>query len=201
MDIMNPTILGLFVLLAHIEMCLKDMEDQMQHSNFNMDCCISQIEECLRRIERSSKGIEGRIEDMDSHSDEVDSKLEDIDGDMLTDGISDAIKEGFDKLSKEGLDLTAMNHNSNIYLAIKDEQQWGNHIPWGDISLAEVLFPGGRKPTTLALPLLNNPMVIESLSSDVLLQYYREYYPHKDVPENRDKHIKAIWKAIGWELV
>ncbi|PBK64026.1 hypothetical protein ARMSODRAFT_1088195 [Armillaria solidipes] len=201
MDATNTTILGLFVLLARIETRLGDMEDQMQRSNFNTDRRLSRIEDCLRRIERSSEGIEGRIEDMDSRFDEVDSKLEDIDTDMLTDGISDAIKEGFDELSKEGLDLTAMNHNSNIYLAIKDEQQRGNHIPWGDINLAEVPFPGGRKPTTLALPLLNNPSVIDSLSDNILLQYYRGYYPHKAVPESRDKRIKAIWKAIGWKLV
>ncbi|KAK0433317.1 hypothetical protein EV421DRAFT_1435704 [Armillaria borealis] len=122
MDTTNPAILGLFVLLARIETRLEDMEDQMQRSNFNTDRRLSRIEDCLRRIERSSEGIEGRIEDMDSRFDEVDSKLEDIDTDMLTDGISDAIKEGFDELSKEGPDLTAMNHNSNIYLAIKDER-------------------------------------------------------------------------------
>lgn len=108
MDITNPTILGLIVLLARIETRLEDMEDQMQRSNFNTDRRLSRMEECLRRIEMSSEGIEGRIEDMDSRFDEVDSKLEDIDTDMLTDGISDAIKEGFDELSKEGLDLTAM---------------------------------------------------------------------------------------------
>lgn len=52
-----------------------------------------------------------------------------------------------------------------------------------------------------ALPLLKDPSVIDRLSSNDLVRYYRGYYPQKAMPESRTERIKAIWKAIGWRLV
>ncbi|SJK98996.1 uncharacterized protein ARMOST_02277 [Armillaria ostoyae] len=194
---------GIYAFMARIDARLDRIENQMQSTDIILGLLVSrveQIQERLESIEENSEDIENKIDNMDSRFDDVDSKLEDIDMDVLTDGIGETIREGLgESLDFDAVErMAAMNHNTNIYRAIKDK---GNPVLASEVTLAEVTFPGGNRPTSRALPLLKDPSVIDRLSSNDLVRYYRGYYPQKAMPESRTERIKAIWKAIGWRLV
>ncbi|PBK91082.1 hypothetical protein ARMGADRAFT_1166648 [Armillaria gallica] len=194
---------GIYAFMTRIDARLDRIENQMKSTDIILGYLVSRVEEIeerLESIEENSEDIENKIDNIDSRFDDVDSKLEDIDMDVLTNGIGETIKESIDVSLDFGAveRMAAMNHNTNIYRAVKDK---GNPVLSHEVTLAEVTFPGGRTPTSRGLPLLKNPAVINSLSDNNVIGYYQGYYPREAMPESRDERIKAIWKAIGWRLV
>ncbi|KAK0237536.1 hypothetical protein EDD85DRAFT_547225 [Armillaria nabsnona] len=165
---------GIYAFMARIGMCLDRIENQMKSTDIILGylvSCVEEIEEHLESIEENNEDIKNKIDNMDLCFDNVDSKLEDIDMDMLTDGIGETIKETLDELLDfEAVEqMAAMNHNTNVYCSVNDK---GKPVLSHEVTLAEVPFPGGAKPTSRGLPLLKDPAVINNLSDNNLVRYY-----------------------------
>ncbi|PBK91087.1 hypothetical protein ARMGADRAFT_1032150 [Armillaria gallica] len=126
---------------------------------------------------------------MDSRFDDIDSKLEDIDMDALMGGIDDAIKETLD----ESLDferVTVMNHNTNVYHAVKDTRKY---VPPSNTILIKVPFSVVEEPTS---------QIINNLSDNKRPGYYEGIILEKPYyAEGRDKRMQAIWHVSHKESV